>query len=625
MSKVGGYMGRILRVGLSTGNLTEQRLPEALLRAFVGGYGLGARILYEQMGPGADALGPENILGFVTGPLTGTPAVMASRYCIVGKSPLTGTWGDANSGGEFGPALKFAGYDAVFFDGLSRDPVYLLVDDGQARLQPAGDLWGLDAVETERALQARHGTDLRVASIGPAGERLSRISCVINDGGRAAGRSGLGAVMGAKRLKAVAVRGDQKPGVANPERVRALRREYLPLFKTDGEAEVMRNFGTPGYTKILLEIGRTPVKNWRGSYPQDFGNADSLDGPAVVSYEQKKYACWHCVQVCGGLVRWEVDGQARVGHKPEYETLATMGTYCGIDDLNRVMTLNEMCNRAGLDTISAGATIAFAMECYEHGLFDDGVLDGLELTWGNGGAAIDLLQRMIDRQGVGDLLADGVRAASQRLGSGSEAFAIHAGGQELPAHDPRHEEDFGLSYQLAPTPGRHTQGGVGALQMPPEALASFGLEPGLADSDPLAYHAQAYAAVNAWRNMINAAGLCAFGADIMPPENVPQFLAAVTGWDCDMAECIRAGERVEVMRHAFNLREGHNPLEVEVASRAMGRPPLESGPTAGISVEVDELRAAYLAVMDWDPETTMPSKERLEALGLDKLVGTSQD
>ena len=370
--------------------------------------------------------------------------------------------------------------------------MYVYVDEGRAELRPADDLWGLDAVETEEALQARHGKDVRVACIGPAGERLALISAIINDRGRAAGRSGLGAVMGSKRLKAIAVRGDTAPSVADADQIQALRKKYLPLFRSNEDAGILRKYGTAGYTKAMASIGRSPIKNWAGSYADDFMDFDAVDGPAVVAYEGKKYACWHCVQACGGIMRWDEDGEAHEDHKPEYETLVLAGTSTGIDDTVAVMHLNELCNRGGLDTISAGSSIAFAMECYEKGLLTDEQLDGLTLEWGNGEAAIALLERIIERRGLGDMLADGVMRAAQKLGQGSEAFAIHSGGQELPAHDPRHEQDFGLAYQMSPTPGRHTQGGVGAKDMPPENQEAFGLDPDLATEDPVAYHAQAY-------------------------------------------------------------------------------------------------------------------------------------
>ena len=620
MPSLGGYVGRILNIDLSHSKIQDEELSEDLLRSFVGGYGLGARLLYERMPAGADPLGPQNILGLVTGPLTGTRALIGSRYCAVAKSPLTGGWGDASAGGAFGPTLKFAGYDAVFATGVSQQPVYLLIDEGEATFRPAEDLWGLDTAATEECLQQRHGTDVRVACIGQAGECQALISCIISDRGRAAGRSGLGAVMGSKRLKAVAVRGGTRPPERDPDRVRELRSEYLPnLREEDTDVEICRRYGTPGYTKALLEVGRTPIRNWKGTYPQDFPHADAVDGPAVVAYETRKYTCWGCPIACGGIVRWEWEGQEFVGHKPEYESLAALGTYLGISDLDAIMTLEEMCNQAGYDTISAGATIGFATECYEHDLLTEDELDGLTLQWGDGESAIELLQRMIERRGLGDLLADGVLQASHRIGRDSDAFAMHAGGQELPAHDPRHEEEFGLVYQMSPTPGRHTQGGVGAAAMAPERKAIYGLDP--SETEPSAQsRAHAYATVTAWKNVLNAAGLCGRGNVIMGPEHVPNFVAAVTGWEFDMAECLEAGERIEVIRHLFGLREGHSPLDTKVAARAMGNPPQRSGPIAGASVDVADLRAAYVQRMDWDPDTGAPSVARLEALGLSDLV-----
>jgi len=547
---------------------------------------------------------------------------MSPRYSVVGKSPLTKSWGDANSGGDFGPTLKFAGYDAVLISGVAPTPTYLLIENGNPELRPAGELWGLDCVETEEALQARHGADARLACIGPAGERLALIACIINDRGRAAGRSGLGAVMGSKKLKAVVVRGDREPSIAEPAQVESLRKEYLPLFGRPGtDSVVLREYGTSGYTKRFIESGRTPIKNWIGGYPDDFPDSDAVNGPGVCAYEVRKYGCWRCNQVCGGIVRWESGSQIYEGHRPEYETLATLGTYCGIDDLETIMNMNEMCNRAGLDTISAGAVLAFAIECSKNGLIAGKELNGLKLDWGNGTEAIALLQRIINRDGLGDLLADGVRQASVKLGRGSEVFAMHAGGQELPAHDPRDVREFGLAYQISPTPGRHTQGGIGISgpSLSPADMSVFDFDTAPKTKDPESIPARVYATLGAWLNVQNAAGLCAFGAKTMGFEYVPKFISAITGWDFDMAECIKAGERIEVMRHLFNLKHGYNPLQTKVPSRAMGKPPLEKGPNTGVIVEVESLRTAYLELMEWDPVTALPSRRRLKELELDAL------
>jgi aldehyde:ferredoxin oxidoreductase len=621
MAQVGGYVGRLLHVDLSSGDVEDERPPESMLRSYLGGYGVGARVLFDCSPAGADPLGPDNVLGLVTGPLTGTPTLMGGRFCVVGKSPLTGGWGDANCGGRFGPGLKFAGYDAVFATGVSDDPVYLLIEDGHPVLCSADDLWGLDTVETQQALQERHGKDTQVACIGPAAERLSLFSCVITDGGRAAGRSGLGAVMGAKRLKGVAVRGRVRPAVARPEQIKELRGRYLPAAKV-GLGGLLSRMGTAAITADLISIGRTPIRNWAGSYPDHYPDAESVSGPKLTPYEVRNYGCWGCPVACGSIVQWQSRGEQHEGHKPEYETLAACGTYCGIADVASIMNLNEICNRAGMDTISAGATIAFAMECYENGILTKADLEGLELEWGDGDAAVALLNMIVDRRGVGDLLADGVRRASQRLGKDSEQFAIHAGGQELPAHDPRQVKELALQYQTSPTPGRHTQGGGWVGLMPPEVLQVFGLDLAMHSEDPLLFRTLGYRALMAWRNVVQASGVCFMGNDVFGPQYLRDFIAAVVGWDLDMAECLEIGERIEVVRHLFGLREGVNPLRIEVAPRATGHPPLNSGPVAGVTVDVENLRSAYLRVMDWDPETALPSRDRLRALGLEELAAS---
>ncbi len=620
MTVPGGYCGKILNIDLGSGKWDEEAPDETWLRGFLGGYGLGARWLYERMAPGVDPYGPESLLGFVTGPLTGTPAIGGSRYTVVGKSPLTGGWGDANSGGEFGPALKYAGYDAVYITGIAPQPVYLLIDNGRVELHPAGDLWGLDTVETWKTLHDRHGQGTRVACIGPAGERLVRIAGIVNEGGRAAGRSGLGAVMGSKRLKAIAVKGSVAPRVADPERLKSLREQILPNFKTGETARLFREFGTPGIFKHLLEVGRTPIRNYGGTFPADFPDPDSLGGPAVIAHQVRRYACWHCPQACGGITQWEFEGERAEGHKAEYEALGLLGSNLLIEDIQAVMQLNEMCNRAGLDSISAGSVIAFAMECDEHGLFSPEELDGLTLEWGDGAAALRLVTAIIERRGLGDILAEGVMRAAQAIGRGSEAYAMHAGGQELPAHDPRHVQDFGLAYQFSPTPGRHTQGGVGSVDMPPDQRKLYGLAGDLEARDPVLFHALAYTRGAAFNNVVNAAGLCGFVIDTIGSASVPEFIAAVTGWDFDMPECLQTGERIEVMRYLYGLREGYNPIHAQINPRVMGDPPLSAGPTARVRVEIEAVRRAYMRLMEMDPVTAMPGEKYLASLGLDGLI-----
>ena len=356
----GGYMGdgsaKVLFVDLSTGEMKDELFGEEIIGKFLGGYGLGAKIMYDRQKPGVDALGPENMLGFLTGPLTGTPAIIGSRYVVVGKSPLTDSWGDANSGGYFGPNLKFAGYDGVFFTGQSEKPVYLLIDEGKAELVDAGELWGKDSSDTEDMLKEKHGSKTNIACIGQSGEALSLISCIMNDKGRAAGRSGLGAVMGSKKLKAVAVKGSLKVPMADEAAAKELRRKYIPKINV-GFADILKEYGTAGLPATASETGDSPAKNWGDAGSEVFPNSGAISDDAVMEYQERKWACWQCPIACGGHMKVTKGPFAVEGHKPEYETLASFGTMCLNDNLESIIKLNDICNRAGLDTISAGCAI----------------------------------------------------------------------------------------------------------------------------------------------------------------------------------------------------------------------------------------------------------------------------
>lgn len=618
----GGYMGRILFVDLSRGTMKEERTDEGLCRQFLGGYGLGVRLIWERQPPGVAPLGPQNILGFITGPLTGTPALIASRYMVVGKSPLTQTWGDANSGGFFGPHMKFAGYDALFFTGESKKPVYLFLDQGDAVLRDAQELWGLDTVETEDLLKAELGAKTEVASIGPAGEKLALISCIINNKGRAAGRSGLGAVMGSKKLKAVAINGDREVPLADKERVLALRKEYLASL-TGPLVDYYRDYGTCGGLEGASVSGDAPVKNWKGVGPIDFPGAAAISGDNVIKYQEKRFACWHCPLGCGGHVRVKEGPYAVEGHKPEYETLAAFGTMTLVDDVEAIIKANDLCNRYGLDTISTGATLAFATECYERGLLSPKDTDGLELQWGNGPAMIAVIEKIAEREGLGDLLADGVKRAAERIGGEAKELAIHIQGQEVPMHDPRYLPTLATTYWLDATPARHTQGGHWAYDLLPISRERLRI-PDIEERYLYTGKAEVYKRVTDIIHVVNAAGLCQFGYECTDIQYVADFLSAVTGWDLTLEECLRIGERISNLRHLFNLREGLNPLRFKLPGRIIGRPPLEAGSLAGIEVDVETLASEYLAARGWDPVTAVPSREKLLELGLKELLNSSQ-
>jgi aldehyde:ferredoxin oxidoreductase len=449
----GGYAGKLLFVNLTKGALEEKPLSEELGRNFIGGYGIGARVLYDRMKPGADPLGPDNILGFVSGLLNGTGALFGGRYMVVCKSPVTGGWNDANSGGFFGAELKRAGFDGVFVSGISDKPVYLFIKDGKVEIRDAKGLWGKDCTETEEGLIRETGEkNLRTALIGPAGEKVSLMACVINDKHRAAGRGGCGAVMGSKNLKAVVVRGTGKVPVAHPERVKEINAEILEYMKKGHGVEMLKGFGafgTGGGTAASALSGDAPVKNWGGAGVVDMGE-ESATKLATFTYDAKyntkKYACANCPLGCGA--HYQVDsGKWPVGEtdRPEYETLAAFGTMTLNDNAESIIKCNDICNRYGLDTISVGCTVAWAIECYENGIFTKKETEGIELTWGNAEAIVALTQAIADQTGFGKVLALGSAGAANKLGKGAQ-YLQTVRGIELPMHDPRYSRGFARTY-----------------------------------------------------------------------------------------------------------------------------------------------------------------------------------
>jgi aldehyde:ferredoxin oxidoreductase len=614
----GGYMGKLLNVDLSSGTLAEEPLDETLCRQYVGGYGVAAYLLYQRMPPGADPLGPENVLGFMTGPLTGTPALIGSRFVVLGKSPKTHTWGDANSGGYFGPHLKFAGFDGILISGISDKPAYLFVNQGRAELHDAAHLWGKNVYALEKALKAEHGEDVQIASIGTSGERKSLLACVVTDAGRAAGRSGLGALMGAKKLKAIVVKGNLPVPLADAARIRALRREYLD--KASSFASSLHEYGTCSGTATSARSGDSPVRNWGGAGPVDFPTerAEKIAEDAVVALQERRYGCWGCPIRCGGWVKVGRGDYALsampdgLGHKPEYETLWSFGTDLLNDNLESIVKANEICNECGLDTISVGATIAFAIECFEEGIIKTQDTDGLELTWGNHAAIVALAEKIARREGLGDILADGVKLAAEKLGGGAERYAIHVAGEELPGHDPRFMPALATTYLTDATPGRHTQGGG----WPPPGIRVRGTK------KKYVYEGQAedFYRLMTSMHVVNSAGLCMFGHYAYNIKLIPEQLTAVTGWDYTLDDVWESGMRIATMRHVFNLREGHNPLTRNVPGRMVGIPPLEEGKLKDVTVDYQTMRSEILDHVGWDARTTIPGEESLRSLGMEFLL-----
>lgn len=613
---LGGYMGKTLWVDLTSGAMHDETLDDSVLRDFVGGYGVAARLLFSRMKPGVDALGPDNIFGITTGPLTGSPAPTGTRWTVVGRSPLTGGWGDANGSGYFAVALKRAGYDAVFFTGIAPRPVYLYIDEGHAELRPAEHLWGKDCYEIEDWVKDTLGKDVEAACIGPSGEKLSLIAGVMHFKGRTAARSGLGAVMGSKRLKMVAVRGTQALPLANAAAVNAVRKKYVQEITSGvGSADFYRETGTPGYTPAGIDNGDSPTKNW-GASTLAFPDKDAFKFDELLKMRVKRHSCWHCPISCWGASRVVYNGSVTESHQPEYETAAAFGSMTLNNSYPSLVKSSELCNRYGVDTISAGGCIAFAIECFEHGLIGLKETGGIKLAWGDHVAMNAMLEKLCKREDFGDILADGVKRAAAYVGPASEPFAIHCGGQELPMHDPRYEPGLGVIYQLDATPGRHTQ--ACQYTVPPGFKTN---RPGFGENrSQQDGRGRWVKEASALCHTMNASGVCLFGYCSTHITFVPDFIAAVTGQEFTVDDMLLVGERIANIRQAFNVREGINAVAQPIPKRAFGKPPLPDGHTAGIDVQIDQLLRETLDDFGWTLGAAKPKRAVLKRLGLDDVA-----
>ena len=599
--------GKLLNVDLERNGIVFEDIPENLFRAYLGGYGIGVALLLERMDPQADPLGPDNILGFATGYLTGTGAYISSRFMTFGKSPSTGGWGDANCGGQFGPKLKRAGVDVILFNGVSPNPVYLLVEEGKASLHDASSLWGKDCYETEDTLKEIHGEKCEITCIGPAGEHVSAIAGISTDKGRFAARSGLGAVMGSKKVKAVVLKGKLPIELADPEKMKALRKEHLPAFKEEFGAD-LKKYGTPMFLEAALKDGDIPWKNWSSSVDEMPDYRVTAD--EILKYQVKRYACAGCPVGCGGHLHIESGTYktAHTVHKVEYETMGVFGPNLLIDDIEALITINDLCNRYGMDTIGCGGLVALTVECFERGLIDEKQTGGLKLNWGNADGVIELVRNIGKAEGIGEVLSRGFDAAVESFGSESARYAMAVRNEGFPAHDPRWNAGLALTYYLDPTPARHTQGSttfpVAGMDMPElDAHEEKGRAP---------HH---NANVN-WTHVLNAAGLCLFGYNILDYKTLPDFLNAADGKEWTMDELERMGLRITLARQIFNIRAGWTLDRYTFPDRVLGKPPLLTGDLKDVSVKLETLVGEYLGEMRWDEKTGLPYSKVLEDLGL---------
>jgi aldehyde:ferredoxin oxidoreductase len=576
---VKGYAGKILSVDLSRKEVSIRKLPEEMCREYIGGKGFGAKILFEEMEPKADPYHSTNLLIFATGPVNGLMLSGAAKLCAVFKSPLTGVWGESQCGGYFAPQLKRAGYDIVIIQGKSRTPVYITIEDENVEIRDAAHLWGKDTFETEDIIKKDHGENFQVLSIGPAGENLVRYACITHARGRQFGRCGAGAVMGSKRLKAFAVHGIGSIEVAKPDELDAFRRELNEKIKE--RLKSLTEYGTPAIMALTNITGTLPTRYWTQGEFEGFEkiNAEAIKKKLV----ERSKACFACTVACGKISKvvkvpyvlplgsFAVIEEAEV-EGPEYETLFALGSLCGNDNLESVVKANEICDRLGLDTISAGNVIAFAMECYEKGIITKENTGGIELAFGNYEAIITALRKIAYREGFGKILAEGVKRASEIIGKGSQKFAVHVKGLEPPGYDPRGLKGVALAYAVSCRGACHLR----HLAYRPNLTGSHPFGEGRIDR--LSYDGQAEMVKEQedFYTLIDSMVLCKFVClpTIGPIlwDELTKLYSIITGIEVGRMELVTVAERINNLVRAFNLREGISRGDDTLPERFMKEP-----------------------------------------------------
>lgn len=604
-----GYTGKVLRVDLSSEKISTEPLNREWARQFIGGKGLGARYLFEELKPGTDPMSPDNILSIWTGPLVGTLVPLTSRYVIVTKSPLTGTFLDSYAGGFFGPEMKYAGYDGVMIKGKASKPVYLWLNDGKVEIRDARNVWGKDTYKTEEVIRKETGEKMaRVASIGPAGEKLSLISSVTNDLTRNAGRGGTGAAFGSKNLKAVAARGTL--GVEVPD-MSSLLEMTKEMIKTDvvgnPDHAGMITDGTPILVDMSNDAGILPTRNWHdGMFDGTSGiNSESIKTRVLV----RKKACFDCAIACGSWSKVKAgafSGAATEG--PEYETLGLCGSNCGIKNVEAVIKFVEDCDRLGLDSISAGNVVALAMDMYEKGALTRKEVNGLDLSFGNEEAYAKMPGIIASREGIGDALAEGAMRAARRIGHGAEGLVMHVKGLEYPAYDPRGTIGMALAYATSDRGACH-------LRAWPVAGDAYG------SADPWSTEGKAATCVeDQTRTSVKWSFIfCDFYGVNFP--NMAKYYTAVTGQSSSEEDLRMIGRRIWNLTRAFNYREGFARKDDTLPER-MVTEPLPSGKTAGKAVPkeaFETMLSEYYKLWGWDNQGR-PTKAALQEAGLGDIA-----
>jgi aldehyde:ferredoxin oxidoreductase len=611
---INGYMGKVLRVDLTTGYITTQTFSKDVLRKYIGGSGLGTKILYDETDERTDPLGPDNRLIMMTGPVVGTQVLNSGRHHVIFKSPLTGIYGESDVGGTFGANLKYSGYDGIVFSGKAKKPVYLWIDDGQAELRDARHLWGRDTYEVDEMLKAELGKDIVTCSIGIAGERLARIASIMHDGvdGRAAGRCGGGAVMGSKLLKAVAVRGNQEVPVADRETLKAISRKNSRIMAKNTEG--MGQHGTSGGLEFCESIGNLPIKNWRQG---NFAGAATINGVYMAkTILTKRYFCDHCAIGCGRTVHVK-EGKYKTieGGGPEYETCGQIGSNCLIDNIEAIALANELCNRFGVDTISTGAAVAFAMDAYERGIITREMAGGMEIKWGDPDVLIAMVKKIGNREDIGYLLGEGAANAANVLGGIAPELTVHVKGLDFPAHDPRNAVGTGLQFATSARGACHLSSFTHDFEMVC-TFPELGY-PKTPDRWETKGKGEFVAKFQNAMGMFDSLVFCKFivyGLTDATIKTMLEWINAVTGWGMTFEEFMTTGERIFNLKRLYNNKLGitrkDDILPPRIRSHRRG-----TGGSADNLPHIGYMLSEYYEFRGWD-ELGIPTKETLERLGL---------
>lgn len=596
-----GYHGKLVRINLTTQSIRHETLDLATAQKYIGGRGLGTKIFMDEVDPRVDPLSPENKLLFVTGPLTGTNTPTGGRYMVVTKSPLTGTIASSNSGGFWGAELKFAGYDLIILEGKANTPVYLEIFDDQIKFKDASHLWGKVVSETTTLLEKEYSEKVRIATIGPAGENLSKMAAIMNERDRAAGRSGVGAVMGSKNLKAIVVKGSGSVEPAAPEQLKEAFTRCLKKIRENGvTGQGLPAYGTAVLVNIINENGVFPTNNFQTG---TFAQAEAISGEEMAAkYLKRKDPCFRCPIACGR--HCEVDGIA--GGGPEYETIWAFGSDCGIADLGEVIKANFWCNEMGLDTISTGATLAAAMELVQRGyLKPEEFGDGPKLEFGNTAAIVEWTKRIGRSEGLGAKMAEGSYRLCEMYGAPELSMTVKK--QELPAYDPRGIQGHGLQYATSNRGGCHVRGYMISPEILglPEKLDRFSLE----GKPTWAKVFQDFTAA------IDSVGLCLFTSFAMNADDYADLYNAVCGTQITGSDFILAGERIWNLERLFNLKAGIDPSQDTLPKRLL-KEPLPDGPSKGWVHQLEVLLPQYYQLRGWDANG-IPTPQKLKELGVD--------